>query len=724
MDGMIPHRRLFSYWPFPPGDAEPAHGYFLRLVSAQGETSIRNFNIANEIATEAIFPKRMLEDLEAHPIPRDWLAMLRSNTPVKDGKSHYLRGHRLNYYQIRLTPRRWCPGCLNEDAYHRAWWDIESIHSCPFHGVDLENSYDDDVPVTWQWLDFVHTKSGAPLARRIDSVPVTLTYARYLIGRFGWAEPLPVELLDSFEVSDVIHVCEFLGQVLEASERRKSASKTRKTVETGFHALCGNRGDLAEALRAKLRSYEDDATGDNINVYFQSAATRLNELSDGPRALLRRALREAYVAEKLDLGRRIEDRDFDVEFVSSIDVGRELSMGPGAVRKIARVLGGYQGARNFGSIPVDLIASIGDFRDSLLTRYQARKKLGLPQGSVNHLVKAGFLTKFRNVRTGEPTGGMFSPIEVDAIIERIGNLEVTAEDVRSCTFTGYQKAYNVRGGALACQCLQGKVRVIKRLDGKPGFLQLVLEGRSGGEPPRLDTAMPILRSTDLVTIFEAEVLLNLTGHAMRSLVRGGHLRVAEQYAKLTHLRREEVVAFGEANAKVSDFATCLMMEPKHLEKRLYEQGVQPVVRLGRDSLSGSGVFRRSDILAMLDLEKDPTLYDDEKLVQFWDLFVRSAMTQCPSLILPSRLPPHSLFVRDVARCIRVTFDPPRPGGHEISCVVSALKCGVNRVVIDLRSKDLKTSIGKLIDAIIAGMRHGRQNFNTNRRDLYRQARPQ
>lgn len=715
----MPGRLLFSFWPFPPGEAEPAHGYFLRLVKGQGETSLRNFNIWNMIETETPFPTRMLEDIEAHPMPKAWLEKLRANTPVKHGNFYDLRGHRLRYLQVSLRPRSWCPGCMHEESYHRSWWDIESINDCPFHGIPLESSLDDEGGVTWRWLDFQHTSNGKEFGRKIDRVGDTSSYARYVLGRLGWADAVPCKLLDEFELADVIQFCEIVGQSLESSLRRKTSAKTALSAKIGYNALSKDRGLFAEALRSKLRSYVDEPTGETIRDYFPAIQGRFSELSKGPRDLLRRALREAYVAEKEGLTRNILDSDFDVHFVTTIDLGRELGIGPQTVRRIAQALGVLQSSREHGIIPASARQAIGEFRDQLLTRFQAFKRLGLRQGTVNHLVRAGYLTVFRSARVGQRTGGLFSPLEIDAIIRRLDALPTTGIERRACTFNGYHVNYKLHAGDLAVACLRGDMTVISRIPNKRGFMRLVLEGRPDGDPPRSRVAMPPFSGRGTVTMFEAEVLLNLTAPAIRDLIASSQLSVVRHHAKLTLLSRDSMLDFGAAHAKVSDYATCLMLEPGQLEARLLASGAKPVAMLGRGGI-GSGVYNRGDILRLLDLKTDPVLFDDPRVVVFWNLFLSAAAERCPSLIIPSRLPPHELFVRDKKRTVRAVFNQ-RPRSAEITCAISAVRVPVSRVIIHLNADDHEISSRRLMDAIQRSMDHGLENFTTKRRAVLQKA---
>ncbi|SEH24084.1 TniQ family protein [Rhizobium sp. NFR12] len=710
-------RRLYSYWPFPPAETEPAHGYSLRLVKAQGETSLRNFNIWNQIETEHPKPNRMMRDLEAHPIPEEWLSRLRANTPIRQGTFHHLRGHRLNFLQVRLQPRRWCRGCLHEEAYHRSWWDIESIHFCPFHGGELETTIEGAGSVTWKWLDFTHTSYGIDFGKQMDRIEGASPYARYLLGRFGWAEPFCAPLLDGLDISDVIEACEFVGQTLESPLRRETSPKGKHTAEIGFKALSGDRGDLAEALRRRLQTYDDIPDRENIMSYFQAPYVRLNELTRKSQGLVRRAFREAYVFEKEGLARRIVDSDLDVEFITTIEVGKRLGMGPQTARKIAAALGVYHGSRDLGTIAASAIAAIGDFRDGLITRWEAYKRLGLPKGTINHLVRAGFLTMFAAANVGKRTGGRFSPHEIDGLLRMIEALPITGKGDRPCKFNGYHLAYNMKPGELACACLRGEMTVIARRKGR-GFMRLVLEGRPEGDPPRKPSAIPIIRDPGTVSLFEAEALLNLTGAAVRRLVRSGHLVAVKQHSKITLLKRDQVLAFGSAHATAADYATCLMIDPKLLGDRLVHLGAKPIVALGRDGKSGRALFKRADILRLLDLDVDPTVFDDPRIVRFWTAFSVVAAHRCPSLILPPRLPPHELFLRDARRSIRVTLRH-KTGSAEISCVISALKAPKTRVFVDLGKEEDEISAIMLVDAISVAVDQGIKKLNASRRATYR-----
>lgn len=48
---------------------------------------------------------------------------------------------RVTHFEI--TPRRACPQCLAEAAYHRSVWDISAYRACAFHGTRLISACSD-----------------------------------------------------------------------------------------------------------------------------------------------------------------------------------------------------------------------------------------------------------------------------------------------------------------------------------------------------------------------------------------------------------------------------------------------------------------------------------------------------------------------------------------------------------------------------------------------------
>lgn len=109
----------FARWPEAPQDDEPAHGYFLRLVEAQGEVSVKTFNVWNDFESETIDTTRMLATIDRHPMPEEWKTRLRDCTPLlaEDG-DYALRGHSFPKHHISFR-RRWCAGCIHEHPHHR-----------------------------------------------------------------------------------------------------------------------------------------------------------------------------------------------------------------------------------------------------------------------------------------------------------------------------------------------------------------------------------------------------------------------------------------------------------------------------------------------------------------------------------------------------------------------------------------------------------------------------
>jgi hypothetical protein len=71
------------------------------------------------------------------------------SSPRFEGQFVHLMGERLRSRDYSVRLRRWCPDCLLEAGWHRGWWDVGFVTSCPRHMCCLVDLCPCGRKITW-----------------------------------------------------------------------------------------------------------------------------------------------------------------------------------------------------------------------------------------------------------------------------------------------------------------------------------------------------------------------------------------------------------------------------------------------------------------------------------------------------------------------------------------------------------------------------------------------
>lgn len=134
--------------------------------------------------------------------------------------------------------------------------------------------------------------------------------------------------------------------------------------------------------------------------HFAWGYPKLNFLPEIPRLTVRRAFHEAAASETEGYDRRVRDEDFDVEFVPRMEIAENLVIGPRAVEQLAKEIGALQKTRERRTVAAHAVPTIAQYRDTLIPISETARRLGINQDAIRHLVLAGYLKVFTNLRPG------------------------------------------------------------------------------------------------------------------------------------------------------------------------------------------------------------------------------------------------------------------------------------------------------------------------------------
>ncbi len=231
---------------------EPAYSLLVRTLEHNGSRrigpAIDRFIGAREKAPSRWDPTEVARVCKADP------DAVRHATPVVGSKAAEVMGQTLLAEHVGSGTRRWCPACMKERAYHRVWWDVLPVTSCPEHGIELAASCGcKRRSLRWRSGSLRHCPAGHALegVACTEADPDVLAFDAYVVGRLRGDAERP-RGFDDVGLGGLVAICERLGKASVDESRtihaiRKSHDIGRVHAE-GFRILRGLPGTFDDLL--------------------------------------------------------------------------------------------------------------------------------------------------------------------------------------------------------------------------------------------------------------------------------------------------------------------------------------------------------------------------------------------------------------------------------------------------------------------------------------------
>lgn len=401
-----------SVAPFPARVAlypdEPAHGLLLRAAEHNGTRKYHQlflrFGVRHSFLANNVDPIAVAAACRADP---DAVAHA---SPVATPKTVDLLGQRMHRDHYSVHRRRWCPQCLSEAPYHRAWWDVVAIHACPTHRVKLVTDCGCPKRSTWQSFGITHCRAGHDLrdaaAPSVDEADLVVD--RYLVGRLTGVDHIGHPYLEDMPLGEAISLLERLGVTSidpQGSLRRlRSEVGTERLMIAGYQVL----SDFPNGFRALLdgiasvRATRLGAWGVN-KVYGEFYYW----VQDLPASQLTDAMREeladhAQANTPLKTGTKLAD-DRHVELGYTLEeAAATVGVASKKFRRIA-VEFGLLSVRKRSGHPARLdrsrVHEIAEVLRGAKSMSEIAEELGLGKRAINSIVSAGLLLPL--IRAGQ-----------------------------------------------------------------------------------------------------------------------------------------------------------------------------------------------------------------------------------------------------------------------------------------------------------------------------------
>ncbi|NKM92321.1 TniQ family protein [Rhizobium leguminosarum] len=497
--------RPFSRWDIVHGEGEPAYGYFARLVTNEGHTSMRVY--LNEVGLNGrnLHPDELLAAVRRLPLPSETLEALDRWTPIRDGSLYRLGTEAARMKQMSMIKRRWCRSCLCEARHHRVWWDFVAYRTCPKHSEDLIDKTVGGETLRWYWPHFDVDPDGFDLAD--GAAPGTSTAGTglesFIEGRVLGRQGLP---FDGVALHHVIEACSMLSGFLNAD---------------GFVALMTPEADLRDRLAARIRdTVPEDVRRRGINVSLGDVVSGRPVDEGSLRPWVEQQIIQAF-AEVGRIGRKrfarmeIEKRDFTLA-----EAATELGVNRKGLSRFAKLFDiGHTPWKDVHSFSKDDVETLRLKLADLITLPETIPITGVPGHEFRFLERAGFITSHQKIIAGSPAV-RYLRADVLALVDDMV-AKASREGSAGASVSSYARRTNQALGTVIEQVFNGQVAVVG----------LSAEGTG---LRRLRVAIPkVMAAKPGMTLGEAAKLTKLQQASIAELVAMGVIERIEGSQRLS-----------------------------------------------------------------------------------------------------------------------------------------------------------------------------------------------
>ncbi|MGY2051822.1 TniQ family protein [Methylobacterium sp. JK268] len=470
---------------------EPAYSLFGRLAARNGETSCRAFGaevglryLGDVLAGRRIAAVENLAGLAGANVAR--------YTAVRSGAGQVvlLNGETLLARSWAPKKQRYCPRCLEGDLrgtvendgprpfrpYRRTWWDVTHVDNCPIHCCKLLRAcpvcaapIDVDYASPWQ------CRCGGDLTKAVATPrsPCECSVDRYVVGRLGGCEPLPLPVLDRVTLEAAVWAAFYVGWIADhgrALDMRQADDATKAAARRrGLELLA----DWPLSFKALLDAMVEDVPSRDLqNLSPRTAYGALSMwLARSPEPSLE-PLRE-IVRSHAETSRRSAPRG-----ISFTEAANRLRVTRKTFLAIARQHGLVPTGTNLRSRIVlddETVSKVRDLLTQPLGQRHAAKFLGISVPAFQRLVDAGVVAAHDPVVTSR-RDKTYSPQELERLLGRLAGdaperqgLEGDDAGLPAASFKG-----RVGLDRLLPAILDGRVRPKGRLPSAPGLQGIIV----------------------------------------------------------------------------------------------------------------------------------------------------------------------------------------------------------------------------------------------------------
>lgn len=614
---------------------EPPHGLMMRLATRHRNPSAARFAEAFGIEiTDVAACMDVLATYEHADQYPEQIASLRRWVPEAfshdelPGTWRRIGGQEVRSTDWSVATRRFCPACLAEAAYHRAWFDFTFMRTCPDHGLPIVDRTGDGVSVGFATATLDVTASGIRLALpapRRGGRP--RSFEAYVMGRLGLRDPIGHPVLDGMRLGEVVFTCETVGDAVLGGHRAHRptagdlAEDAGEVIEVGFRTVEAGRDAILSAFKAVGREAPVGTYGGKrlfgwvYGAFAPLKATHvvrdlmMDAAHELGRAGTRHSVRREGIAENVTLTRLAETHGLNRQ----------------SVRVVADALGVLKGGEAWG---IPLLVSERDVRAVVvgfqwaLKRDRAAEVLGVTPDTMDGLIRAGHVAPTWRGLNGD-NADRFHFGDLLGFVEELPFEFVTEGDPRLSRDPApvplpsvLAKSFRL-GIDILAEVWAGRVTLLAKTaatsylsdflvpQDQQALLDLGLSSLLASWAPRISKA-PITAMTKR----EAATLLAVSPATIAALVAGAHLSMLEgkDDSHRGALDRGSVERFGRRYLAAKFYADAIGRKTQFLTGKAERAGIIDLLRNVRaENARGdiAVIYERTEMTNLLGLSMDP-----------------------------------------------------------------------------------------------------------------------
>lgn len=622
---------------------EPPHGLMMRLATRHRNPSADKFAESLGIAiTDVAACMEVLaayEHADAYP---EQLECLRSWVPEtfdpldRSGLWRRIRGQEVRRDDWSVATRRFCPACLAEEPYHRGWFDLTFMRTCPEHGLPIVDRTWDGSPAGFATASIVTTAAGERLDRpapRIEGRRRSLE--AYALARLGLRAPWDDPMLGPLRLGDVVAVCETIGLVVVGGGGRSGnptpeelGLSVGQIADVGFGLLASGRAEVVSVLKGVACAVPDEVAG-AVRIFGWAYEALALPGTRSVRDLLSDAAYSLGRGGPAFMGRRSRE----AEYVSLVRVADEHGIARSSARTIAEALGllkQTRGSEKRGPRVPLMVA--GEEVQTLvmgfewgLRRESVAEVLQVSPKVLHQLIRAGHVESAWRGMDGDNAerfhfGALLGFVEGlpfeyiaadDPVFDRLPALmplPSALEVARGIGLDVIAEAYAGKVTLLSTEFVPYALGHFYVRPDEPALLSLGLGLRASKRPTRVSKA-PVVTMTKR----EACTLLGVTPPTVATLIAEGHLSMAEGLGSRERhaLDRGSVARFGERYLAGRYYADAIGIPVWSLRQMAEEEGgivdLLWGVKGGIGNQAPAVIYERAAMTDFLNLPRDPDL---------------------------------------------------------------------------------------------------------------------
>lgn len=539
--------RPFSRWRVRPFPGEGAFSYFHRLVRDQEDCQPGSYADALGIPGTKIGARHVLDAVLKLPITAEQKTSLERWTPLPLDGHFTLNGIPLHHRIIPMCRQKYCPTCIEQAPFHRAWWDIEGYETCPFHCTPMQKWR--DTRAQGNWPPFYGHEVARPSGDQSQENHDRNSFEAYLLQRVGFLqqsnESMP--LLDPSLLDDVIWYSSTLGRLLRNPRLASRPPSTPQDYQTGFEALRRDRDHLAAAISEWLvanNTPEELAMGSAYSLGWSSAFAQTKWRRMEATSMLGKEIMLAQTIACAKVGTvgfaRLGRAEAKIWPISLKSARKSFGVTEHSIEIVARDAGiRFDPAARHKLVDETQFQTMSNYVKRMISAEMALAALECTQAQLDRLSWHGFV---RRIKFAGQDGMAYHRDDVDSILDRISTLPECRGDGITLAEAARRRLSWV--SAMMAAFLRGEYRCSRSATGK-GFRSLRFPAdipaawaERRGKPQKVGRKQP---SDKAMLRTEFMTMAHLDAACVTALASNNHIQVmADDDPRLL---RESALAF-------------------------------------------------------------------------------------------------------------------------------------------------------------------------------------